>query len=188
MRTYHTHQEAYALIVQQQTWLRQIDHMLTPPEQGHSPEAAWEAQWGLWGFVQMLQRQTPVHQAFAQHVATWIGHMGQLLFACFREPRLPRTNNDLERCFRHAKGAYRRMTGRRNWNQYVVRYGRYAIFHEARELPALVLERFRRVPYADFRAERTRWRTSLEPARQYRRFRQHPTAYLQALESAWSSA
>lgn len=172
-------------MVQQQTWLRAIDHILTPPDQGHGPEAAWEAQWQLWGFVHELARQAPAHQAFAQHVTTWITNIGQHLLACFIEPQLPRTNNDLERCFRHAKGAYRRMTGRRNGNQYVVRYGRYAIFHEAQEPAALVLDRFRRVPYAAFRTERTRWRTSLEPTRQYRRFRQHPTAYLQALETAW---
>jgi hypothetical protein len=168
------------MLIQQQTWLRQMDAILTPPAEGYGEESAWEAQWHLWAMVRWLACQSLDHQVFAQHVATWVMNMGSQMFACFLTPALPRTNNDLERFFRHAKGAYRRMTGRRNGNDYILRLGRYAVFHEEQEAQKQVLDHFRRVPYGQFRAERDAWRVSLAPGRQRQRFRRQPQVYLQA--------
>jgi hypothetical protein len=163
---------------------------LTPPETGHGAEAAWEAQWQVWGQVEHLQRHahTPEQLAFARHVRTWLRNIGPALFACFLDPALPRTNNDLEQFFRQRKGAYRRMTGRRSWNQYIVRYGRFTVFHDPRETPAMLLQRFQHVPYRCFLATRQQWRASLEPCRQYGRFRRDPDAFLARLEEAWPAA
>jgi hypothetical protein len=123
--------------------------------------------------------------AFGQHLATWVRNLGHHLFACFLTPLVPCPNNALERFFRHAKGAYRRMTGRRKWNDSILRLGRYAVFHDEQEAAMQVLDRLRRVKDGDFRAERAAWRASQEPVRQRFRFRRQPKSYLQALEAAW---
>lgn len=45
------------------------------------------------------------------------------LIHCYDVVGLPRTNNDMERSIRSLKTRYRRISGRKNWNSYLVRYG-----------------------------------------------------------------
>ena len=120
-------------------------------------------------------------------MAKWVKNLGVGLYACFLEPKLPRTNNDMERFLRKLKGQHRRITGRRSWNQYILRYGAHVAFHDAADAPATVLRRLRLVPYSLYRRNRNQWRASQEPARQRSRYRRNPTGYLSRLEAAWSS-
>ncbi len=46
------------------------------------------------------------------------------LFHCYRDKRIPRTNNGLEITIRRVKMSYRRMTGRRSWGDFIASYGR----------------------------------------------------------------
>jgi hypothetical protein len=46
------------------------------------------------------------------------------LFHCYCDKRIPRTNNGLEVTIRRVKMSYRRMTGRRSWDDYIASYGR----------------------------------------------------------------
>ena len=46
------------------------------------------------------------------------------LFHCYRDKRIPRTNNGLEITIRRVKMSYRRMTGRRSWDDFIASYGR----------------------------------------------------------------
>lgn len=46
------------------------------------------------------------------------------LFHCYRDPRIPRTDNGLEITIRRVKMSYRRMSGRKSWDGFIVGYGR----------------------------------------------------------------
>jgi hypothetical protein len=185
---HHQHQAEYAILCQQQEWLRQIDQILTPSQEGWGIERAWEASWELWGLLRQLERVAhiqPCHHAFVHAVIKWTRNLGMGLYQCFRDARLPRTNNDLERFFRQRKGDHRRMTGHRSWNRYIVRFGRYVAFHDPADPPQQVFRRMQHITATTYRTERDCWRSSLLPYRQHHRFRRNPHDYLLALESAW---
>jgi hypothetical protein len=46
------------------------------------------------------------------------------LVQCYDHKDFPRTNNDMERSIRGLKTQSRRVSGRKNWNGYLLRYGR----------------------------------------------------------------
>jgi hypothetical protein len=49
---------------------------------------------------------------------------GAGLFPCYADPRIPRTNNQMEVTIRRVKMDYRRASGRRSWSDFVAQYGR----------------------------------------------------------------
>jgi len=53
-----------------------------------------------------------------------LSHLRPYLVQCYNRKDFPRTNNELERCIRGLKTQYRRVSGRKNWNSYLLRYGR----------------------------------------------------------------
>jgi hypothetical protein len=63
------------------------------------------------------------------HVTT---NMSPQLFNCYDLEAMPRTNNDMEGFIRSVKTRYRRVSGRKNWNRYLIRYGTRVAFYEAR--------------------------------------------------------
>lgn len=106
------------------------------------------------------------------------------LFACYRVPDLPRTNNDLERCFGAHRHHERRATGRKAASPALVLRGSVRLI-------AATATRLRPVPARDLaRADREEWaglRRRLDERRHTRalgtRFRRNPQAYLSQLET-----
>ncbi len=54
------------------------------------------------------------------------------LIRCYDRKEFPRTNNELERNIRGLKTQYRRISGRKNWNNYLLCYGRFLASLEVR--------------------------------------------------------
>lgn len=103
---------------------------------------------------------------------------------------MPRTNNDMEGFIRSVKTRYRRVSGRKNWNRYLIRYSARVAFYEASfrtgELTEMS-EGMRRVqPYS------WRQRRSEQTARQQEQLNQYwvrhrPNSYLADLEARWAA-
>jgi hypothetical protein len=77
------------------------------------------------------------------------------LVQCSDREGFPRTNNDMERSIRSLKTQYRRVSGRKNWNRYLLRYGSsvaYAAWWEQDAVHHQQLEGH------VARLDRTRWR------------------------------
>ena len=114
------------------------------------------------------------------------------LVQCYDRKEFPRTNNEMERSIRGLKTQYRRISGRKNWNAYLLRYGRciaYAAWWEQDAAHRQQLEQ--RVAQLD----RTRWRqlrreTTAAHSEQLMRFRfrHRRQAYLNSLEERWAAA
>lgn len=121
------------------------------------------------------------------HVTT---NMSPRLFQCYDQDALPRTNNDLEGFIRSVKTRYRRISGRKNWNRYLIRYGARVAFYEARartnELEAMTasMRRIRTYRWKEGRAEQTE--RQQEQLKQYR-VRHRRDAYLADLEARWDA-
>jgi len=121
-----------------------------------------------------------------------LSNLRPYLVQCYDHKDFPRTNNDMERSIRGLKTQYRRMSGRKNWNAYLVRYGRcvaYAAWWEqdGAHRQSLV----QRVAQLD----RARWRelrreTTAAHCEQLTRFRfrHRRQAYLHSLEERWAAA
>jgi hypothetical protein len=114
------------------------------------------------------------------------------LVQCYDRKDFPRTNNEMERCIRSLKTRYRRISGRKNWNAYLLRYGRCVAYYDWWEQDAS--RRQQLVEHAS-RLDRFRWRELRREAKTAQseqlkrfRFRHKRQAYLFSLEERWAAA
>ena len=77
------------------------------------------------------------------------------LVQCYDRKDFPRTNNDIGRCIRCFKTQYRRISGRKNWNAYLLRYGRSVAYAAWWEQDAAHRQQFEQ---RAGRLDRARWR------------------------------
>ncbi len=116
-------------------------------------------------------------------------HLRPGLVQCYDIEGFPRTNNEMERTIRAIKMQYRRISGRKNWNQYLLRYGRcvayQAWWQEQPDGEAQLHARLRQVPPSSWRQVRQETRhCHMEQLNRFR-FRHHPLDYLASLEMRW---
>ena len=113
------------------------------------------------------------------------------LVQCYDREDFPRTNNEMERSIRGLKTQYRRVSGRKNWNAYLLRYGRsvaYAAWWEQDTAHRQHLEqqaaRLDRVRWRELRRESTRAQS--EQLTRFR-FRHKRQDLLASLEARWAT-
>jgi hypothetical protein len=85
----------------------------------------------------VVQRSRQLPPPYAHCLAHFVGVLTRMqphLFVWTAVAGLPRTNNDLERFIRAMKTRYRRMSGRKHWQAYLLRYGQRIAFYEAHGL------------------------------------------------------
>ncbi len=114
------------------------------------------------------------------------------LIQCYDVPGLPRTNNDMEGFIRAIKTRYRRVSGRKNWNRYLLRYGRRVAYYEAQVRSAGgvagVNGAVGQVTPKQWRGGRAEQRArQADQLKQYR-FRHKRAKFLQGLEARWADA
>jgi hypothetical protein len=95
----------------------------------------------------------------------------------------------MERMIRAVKMQYRRISGRKNWNSYLLRYGRCVAYHEwwlhQPDGEAQLQARLRRVPSSAWRRIRQETRQCHREQLNRFRFRQKPLESLASLERRW---
>lgn len=111
---------------------------------------------------------------------------------CYELEGLPRTNNTMEQYIRHLKTRYRRISGRKNWNAYLLRYGSSIAYYDYLELAKVhegeIAARLSRVKHDQWRdARQIRRQTQSNHLTVYR-FRHQREQFLGALEARWSHA
>ena len=120
-----------------------------------------------------------------------LSNLRPYLVQCYDHKDFPRTNNEMERSIRGLKTQYRRVSGRKNWNAYLLRYGRcvaYAAWWEQDTAHHQHLEQ------RAARLDRIRWRelrqeTTVAQSEQLTRFRfRHKRqSLLASLEERWAT-
>jgi hypothetical protein len=113
------------------------------------------------------------------------------LVQCYNRKNFPRTNNDMEGSIRALKTQYRRISGRKNWNSYLLRYGRSVAYAAWWEHDTV---RHQQLEQRAARLNRTRWQqlrreTTAAHGEQLQRFRflHKRESYLTALELRWAA-
>ncbi len=106
------------------------------------------------------------------------------LFRCYDIAGMPRTNNDLERCFGVARVHERRATGRRGAIPGVVVRGSVRVMASVTSKEQVFsVEELRPKDYQRWRDLRRQLRQREEARRQQWRFRKHPATYLAEVEA-----
>lgn len=169
------------------SWASQAEE-ITNAEVGKRFDAYLER---LSGFLEAPER-TEDEQLRLGHLLKVFTHLRPGLVQCYDIEGFPRTNNEMERTIRAIKMHYRRISGRKNWNPYLLRYGRCVVYHEwwvhQPDGEAQLQARLRQVPPSAWRQVRQETRDShLEQLNRFR-FRHRPLDYLAALETRWEQS
>jgi Transposase IS66 family len=120
-----------------------------------------------------------------------LSNLRPYLVQCYDHENFPRTNNDMERSIRRLKTQYRRVSGRKNWNAYLLRYGRSVAYAAWWEQDAAHCQHLHQQVG---RLDRSRWRElRRESMRAHNeqltrfRFRHKRQSLLASLEVRWAT-
>jgi hypothetical protein len=126
------------------------------------------------------------------HLLKVLTHLRPGLVQCYDVEGFPRTNNDMERTIRAVKMHYRRISGRKNWNSYLLRYGRCVAYQEwwchQPDGDTRLQIRLKHVAPASWRQVRQATRAHHQEQLNRYRFRHRPLTYLETLEARWEQA
>lgn len=135
---------------------------------------------------------SPLEQECLTQFLQVLSNLRPYLVKCYDRQDFPRTNNDMERSIRGLKTQYRRVSGRKNWNAYLLRYGRsvaYAAWWEQDAAHRQHLEqqvgRLDRIRWRELRQESSRAHS--EQLTRFR-FRHKRQALLASLEERWATS
>jgi len=180
-------------------WLLEVEHLLdaSPAQAGVAvSNALVGSRLDSWR-EQMATRLSdgPLSEQEREYLTEFLQVLSNLrpyLVQCYDREEFPRTNNDMEGSIRRLKTRYRRISGRKNWNAYVLRYGRSVAYYEWWEQDAN--HRQQLIEQASM-LDRTRWRALRYEATVAQheqltrfRFRHKRPALLASLEARWAAA
>lgn len=137
--------------------------------------------------ARLSEEQRRCLQQFLQVLSNQRGHLIQ----CYDRQDFPRTNNDMERRIRAIKTRYRRISGRKNWNSYLLRYGRCVAFYdwwEGAKRSEQFLQQAGHLDRVTWRKQRVASRAATSCQLKRFRFRHQRQAFLTALEARWQAA
>jgi len=83
---------------------------------------------GYMGYVAKMEKEYPKLSAYLNHIIKVTKSFLPCLFAYLRCSQLPVTNNALEIFHRRVKTSHRRRTGRKSSHDYIIRYGKFAVY------------------------------------------------------------
>ena len=113
------------------------------------------------------------------------------LILCYDREEFPRTNNAMEGYIRSLKTRYRRVSGRKNWNSYLLRYGRCIAYYDyleqeqgsEREIEQIL----KQVDHQCWRKMRAQGRCEQSEQLKMYRFRHKRERFLNQLETRWEA-
>jgi hypothetical protein len=136
------------------------------------------------------ERENPTERRCLSHFLHVTDNMRPHLIQCYDLQALPRTNNDMEGFIRSIKTRYRRISGRKNWNRYLLRYGRRVAYYEAQvRLDASASDlnaQVHGISHRRWRAARAEQQARQEEQLKQYRVRHRRAQFLAGLEARWA--
>ena len=174
---------------QQRQWLIDLEHLLDPARD--RPKNSASVRQAVDRYLADLITNSS-HDTEDQRVASHINQIFRSfwwgLFTCYDVDGLPRTNNELERFIRQIRMGYRRVSGKKNVHDFVIRYGAYAALIDPAESLDELLARMGEVDHEEFLKERKRLGLTLLEEAKIHRFHHHRKEFLAELEARWEVA
>lgn len=190
-------QEPVASLKRMRDWVLTAEHILSgtwAESEEALTNAAVAERFDRWCTQLADSRQV---ECYSEHEQQCLEHFLQItqslrphLIYCYDLAGLPRTNNEMERYIRSLKTRYRRISGRKNWNGYLLRYGSRVAYYdclaqqEGGEAP--LEERLIHVSHQHWRVARAQSRMSQSESLKRWRFRHKRDLYLRTLELRWA--
>jgi hypothetical protein len=173
----------------QRQWLIDLEHLLDP-DRDPGKTSAEVRQTVTTYLVDLTTHQATdsEDQKVADHINRIFRSFWWGLFASYDVVGLPRTNNELERYIRQIKMSQRRVSGRKNVQDFIIRYGAYAALVDETESLDELLLRLEQVDQAEFLKERQQLNLTLLQEAKVHRFRFHRADFLADLEARWEAA
>lgn len=173
----------------QRQWLIDLEHLLDPDrDPGKTSAQVRQAVAAYLVDLTSHPATDPEDQAVAAHINRIFRSFWWGLFASYDVTGLPRTNNELERYIRQIKMSQRRVSGRKNVQDFIIRYGAYATLVDETESLDELLLRLEQVDQAEFLKERQQLNLTLLQEAKVHRFRFHRADFLADLEARWEAA
>jgi hypothetical protein len=172
----------------QRQWLLDLDRLMKLDQQPQPTRqsVSQAVDTYLIGLLEQVnQAEDEQDRVAAQQINQILRNLWWGLFTCYEVEELPRTNNDLEQFIRRIKMGQRRISGRKNVHDFILRYGAYAAFIDYAESEAELLNRLKQVSGADFLKERGALNMIIVKEQKSFRFRYHRQRYLTDLEKRW---
>ena len=127
-----------------------------------------------------------------EHFLKVLDNLRPHLIQCYDRENFPRTNNETEGAIHKIKTRYRRISGRKNWNRYLLRHGRNVGFYDWWESTS---ERWQQFEKLTQNVKKECWiqnreeseKTQSEQLTRYR-FCHQREKYLATLENRWDAA
>lgn len=190
-------EEKMSQIQRMQTWVIETEHILSGDwiQEGENLTNQMVAErFDAW--LATLQARLSAEESLTETEKEFLMHFLQVsrslrprLICCYDIPGLPRTNNEMEGYIRGLKTRYRRVSGRKNWNAYLLRYGQSMAYFDSFEQAGFdehaLFTRFTSVNHQVWRETRDHHRCIQSDRLNVFRFRHHPERYLQELENRW---
>lgn len=133
-----------------------------------------------------------VEQECLDHFLKVIANLRPGLIQCYDRDGFPRTNNAMEGSIRALKTRYRRISGRQNWNSYLLRYGSSVAYYDCwahQEADKQALEkRLKQISPQRWREARKAIRSCQSEQLKRFRFLHRRQTYLASLEQRWAQA
>ncbi len=180
-------------------WVLEVEHILDESlakEGGVVSNATVGSRLDSWR-AQMATRLTDgtlseLEQECLTECLQLLSNLRPHLVQCYDREGFPRTNNEMERSIRRLKTRYRRISGRKNWNAYLLRYGRSVAYYEWWEQDAArrqqLIEQASRLDHARWRDLRRETTVAQHEQLTRFRFRHKRQQYLASLEKRWAAA
>jgi hypothetical protein len=113
------------------------------------------------------------------------------LIQCYDLAVFPRTNNEMEGSIRKTKARYRRISGRKNWNTYLLRHGRNVAFYDWWQANSERWHRFQllaqKIDHASWKKAKQETRSSQNEQLKRFRFLHRRSQFLTTLEDRWTA-
>jgi hypothetical protein len=138
-----------------------------------------------------IGEMSPTERKCLEEFLRVLSNLRPYLIQCYDLDVFPRTNNDMEGFIRKTKARYRRISGRKNWNAYLLRHGRNAPFYDWWDANPERWENFEQLAQ---KIDGEKWKgikkeTSSARSEQLKRFRflHRREQFLSTLEEQWAS-
>ncbi len=137
---------------------------------------------GYMGYVARMKKEYPKLSSFLNHIVKVTKSFLPYLFAYLRCSHLPVTNNDLEVFHRRMKTSHRRRTGRKSSHDYIIRYGKFAVYQMGMDC----IVGIKGVAYTKLKELKYQLNMVRKRYSKMYRVRHRRTEFLKALVDSWS--
>ena len=185
VQRYRSHEAEYHQVCCLNQLVKRIATLIDKDRFGDDSE--WKRKQRLLGYMGYLTKLKKDHPQLAAEFARIIKVTKSFLpglFAFIRCPQLPTTNNDLEIFHRQVKAKHRRRTGRKSSHDYIIRYGRFAVYQTGHKCT----EKIKDLAYSKFKALKEQLGTVTSRCRKMYQIRHRTSEFLSRLLNRWKTA